>query len=88
MPLRSRLFADNAALQSCLVSNAAHIAPGARGEHVTLIQSALVRLRVLDPIDPAPFAPNDVDGFMRATREAMAAVKAEFEGRNPKEVVE
>ena len=53
MPLRSRLFADNAALQSCLVSNAAHIAPGARGEHVTLIQSALVRLRVLDPIDAA-----------------------------------
>ncbi len=47
-----------------------------------------MRLRVLDPIDPAPFAPNDLDGFMRATREAMAAVKADFEGRDPKEVVE
>ena len=53
MPLRSRLFAHNAALQFCLVSHAAHVAPGARGEHVALIQSALVRLRVLDPIDAA-----------------------------------
>lgn len=53
MPLRSRLFADNAKLQACLVSDAAHVTPGARGDHVSLIQSALVRLRALEPNDAA-----------------------------------
>ena len=51
MPLRSRLFADNQQLQDCLVRDSAHVVPGARGDHVALIQSALVRLRALEPGD-------------------------------------
>lgn len=48
MPLRSALFSDSKELQACLGSDAAHVVPGARGEHVARIQSALVRLRVLE----------------------------------------
>ena len=48
MPLRSDLFSGSKALQACLNSDAAHVVPGARGEHVALIQSALVRLGALD----------------------------------------
>ncbi len=48
MPLRSELFSGSKALQACLNSDAAHVVPGARGEHVALIQSALVRLGALD----------------------------------------
>jgi hypothetical protein len=51
MPLRSRLFSVSRELQDCLVSDAAHVAPGARGDHVARIQSALVRLRVLEVAD-------------------------------------
>ena len=47
MPLRSRLFSASKELQECLVSDAAHVAPGSRGDHVVRIQSALVRLRFL-----------------------------------------
>ena len=51
MPLRSPLLSGNTKLQNCLASHAAHVGPGARGRHVALIQSALVRLRVLDAAD-------------------------------------
>jgi hypothetical protein len=46
--LRSKHFRDNQRLQSCLVSDAAHVTPGQSGEHVSLIQFALMRLLVLD----------------------------------------
>src|SRR5262245_27285158 len=49
MPLRSQLFSTNAKLQACLTWNADHVTPGAKGEHVELIQAALVRLRFLMP---------------------------------------
>jgi len=51
MTLRCRLFADSKELQACLISDAAHVVPGARGDHVARIQSALVRLRVLNAAD-------------------------------------
>lgn len=51
MPLRSELFSDSRELQACLVSDASHVVPGARGDHVARIQSALVRLRVLEAAD-------------------------------------
>ncbi|MEV6808297.1 hypothetical protein [Streptomyces sp. NPDC051132] len=44
MPLTSKLFRDDPALQRCLVSDAGHVTPGAQGEHVTRIQAALVTL--------------------------------------------
>ncbi|MEP6653699.1 MAG: peptidoglycan-binding domain-containing protein [Myxococcales bacterium] len=42
--MRSRLFRGNAALDACLAQDAAHVTPGAVGEHVQLIQRALVYL--------------------------------------------
>lgn len=51
MPLRSQLFSGSKELQACLTSNVAHVVPGARGEHVALIQSALVRFRFLSTDD-------------------------------------
>jgi peptidoglycan hydrolase-like protein with peptidoglycan-binding domain len=42
MPLVSNLFKDNKRLQSCLVSDPAHVTPGSTGEHVSLIQLALL----------------------------------------------
>src|SRR4051812_6591301 len=51
MPLRSKLFSSSAALQACLDSDAAHVVPGAKGDHVARIQMALVRLGLLDADD-------------------------------------
>lgn len=44
MMLRSRLFRGVAALENCLVRDSAHVTPGTIGEHVQLIQRALVYL--------------------------------------------
>lgn len=44
MPLVSRLLRDNRALQQCLLHDQAHVPPGSQGEHVCLIQRALVML--------------------------------------------
>jgi hypothetical protein len=46
--LRSEHFRDNKRLQSCLVSDPAHVTPGQTGDHVELIQFALMRLLVAD----------------------------------------
>jgi hypothetical protein len=40
--LQSKFFAGDQKLEACAVSNAAHIVPGAKGEHVGKIQAALV----------------------------------------------
>ena len=44
--LRSQHFRDNKRLQSCLVSDPAHVTQGQSGEHVELIQFALMRLQL------------------------------------------
>jgi peptidoglycan hydrolase-like protein with peptidoglycan-binding domain len=51
MPLQCRFFRDDKALQSCLVNDAAHVQPGAKGVHVEKIQAALIFLdgAVIDP---------------------------------------
>jgi hypothetical protein len=42
--LRSRLFFGNPELEACLVRDSAHLTSGVRGEHVRLVQTALVYL--------------------------------------------
>ena len=44
MPLVSNLFKDSTTLNACLVSDPAHVTPGAIGEHVHRIQVALQEL--------------------------------------------
>ena len=44
MALRSKLFAGDAKLEAAAVSDPAHIVPGASGDHVRKIQTALIRL--------------------------------------------
>jgi hypothetical protein len=51
MPLVSRWFGENARLQTCLVSDSAHVVTGDSGDHVPLIQEAL---QVLDEAKIAP----------------------------------
>ncbi|WP_274627284.1 hypothetical protein [Arvimicrobium flavum] len=51
MPLVSQLFSANRRLQACLIDNSAHVLHGSKGEHVELIQAALIRLRFLEPGD-------------------------------------
>jgi hypothetical protein len=46
--LRSDHFRGNDRLQSCLVQDSSHVTPGDQGEHVSLIQFALMRLLVAD----------------------------------------
>jgi peptidoglycan hydrolase-like protein with peptidoglycan-binding domain len=41
MPLLSQMFSGDAKLEACAVHDSAHIAQGARGDHVSKIQSAL-----------------------------------------------
>ena len=44
MPLQCRLFRADQRLQAALTQDTAHVTTGARGEHVRLIQRALVYL--------------------------------------------
>lgn len=74
MPLRSQLFSGNKKLQACLTSDAAHVTPGARGEHVALIQSALVRFRFLKIED----ARAEAKFYGALTTAAVLAYKREF----------
>jgi hypothetical protein len=74
MPLRSQLFSDSIALQACLTSDVAHVVPGARGEHVALIQSALVRFRFLSIDD----ARSEARFYGPRTTAAVLAYKREF----------
>jgi hypothetical protein len=46
MPLKSRHFRGNQRLEQCLVSDPAHVTTGQQGDHVSLIQYALLRLQV------------------------------------------
>jgi peptidoglycan hydrolase-like protein with peptidoglycan-binding domain len=55
MPLSSNLFKNNHRLQSCAVSDSAHVTPGSAGDFVHLIQLALEDLDGLT-IDPAELA--------------------------------
>jgi hypothetical protein len=41
MPLQSKLFGGDQALEACLVQDSAHITEGAVGDHVTKIHTAL-----------------------------------------------
>jgi peptidoglycan hydrolase-like protein with peptidoglycan-binding domain len=44
MPLSSNLFSGNSRLEACLVSHPSHVVPGDTGEHVQLIQIALIEI--------------------------------------------
>ncbi len=50
MPLQSRLFQGDRALESCLVKDSAHITVGASGDHVSKIHTALL---ILDGVSVA-----------------------------------
>ena len=58
MPLQSKLFKGDRALEACAVNDAAHITPGATGDHVSKIQSALIQLDHLSIADPEKTARN------------------------------
>jgi hypothetical protein len=51
VPLQSRLFQGDQALESCLVQDSAHIIVGASGDHVSKIHTALL---ILDEVSVAP----------------------------------
>jgi|FEC22Drversion2_1045045.scaffolds.fasta_scaffold01649_2 hypothetical protein len=44
MPLRSKLFQNDRRLEACLVDDKAHVVPGAVGDHVAKIQTALLMI--------------------------------------------
>jgi hypothetical protein len=44
MPLNSRIFSGDAALEACLVRDNAHITQGSRGDHVAKIQAVIMFL--------------------------------------------
>ncbi|HWL92057.1 MAG TPA: hypothetical protein VNT79_00860 [Phycisphaerae bacterium] len=44
IPLVSKLFRANKRLQDCLTTDSAHVTPGSRGQHVSLIQYAVLSL--------------------------------------------
>ncbi len=51
MPLQSKLFAGDRALEACSTQDSAHITLNAKGDHVSKIQTALF---VLDRVSVAP----------------------------------
>jgi hypothetical protein len=44
MPLKSRIFAGDRALEACLVNDRAHVTRGAQGDHVSKIQAVVTFL--------------------------------------------
>ncbi|MCB1769056.1 MAG: peptidoglycan-binding protein [Candidatus Competibacteraceae bacterium] len=67
MPLQSQLFRGDPKLEAAVVSDSAHIVPGARGDHVRKIQIALIQL------DGAGITPDGIYG--PATAAAVLAFK-------------
>lgn len=67
MPLQSQLFRGDPKLEAAVVSDSAHIVPGARGDHVRKIQMALIQL------DGAGITPDGIYG--PATAAAVLAFK-------------
>lgn len=73
MPLRSNLFQNDRLLEACLVQDAAHILPGAVGNHVAKIQTALAQL------DDSQIDAPDLAGkrYGRSTAAAVLSFKTE-----------
>lgn len=71
MPLNSRLFRSDPALEACLIRDSAHIQPGAVGEHVAKIQTAL------DFLDHAQIGGDEVRAqqYGHSTADAVLAYK-------------
>src|ERR1700759_3523081 len=68
MALRSRLFQNDPKLEAARVSDPDHITIGARGTHVTKIQSAL------SVLDRAVIAPRDLDAQLYGSSTAQAVL--------------
>lgn len=68
MPLNSAQFAGDAALEACLVDDAAHVTPGAVGTHVLKIQLALETLEQIqlpsDEKDNFKYGPATADAVL------------------------
>jgi hypothetical protein len=71
MALQSNLFKGDRLLEACEVNDAAHVTSGARGDHVSKIQSALVRL------DGITIAQSEISakGYGPSTASAVLAFK-------------
>jgi tRNA U38,U39,U40 pseudouridine synthase TruA len=71
MPLQSKLFRGDQALEACLVNDSAHITEGAAGEHVAKIQTALFA------IDGLPVSPDELRTrtYGKSTIKAVLAFK-------------
>ncbi|MEZ5805295.1 MAG: hypothetical protein R3E51_17975 [Rhizobiaceae bacterium] len=71
MALTSVLFRECRELQMCAVSHAAHVVPGAKGEHVARIQKAL------DVLDDAVIDPEEIRTrtYGKSTAAAVLAYK-------------
>ena len=82
MPLRSRHFREDARLQACLVSDPAHVTPGQTGNHVALIQFALMRLLVADlprsEIDKKLYGPKTAAAVLKF-KQAMDVVNRRYQ---------
>ena len=72
LPLRSKLFRGDPALEACLVKDSAHLTPGVVGEHVGKIQRALLLLENAN-IGPDEFSAKK---YSSTTASAVLAYKA------------
>jgi hypothetical protein len=68
MPLESKLFKSDSALQNCLIDDNSHILLGATGEHVRKIQTAL------NQIDNAGIAPAELSAALYGQTTATAVL--------------
>jgi hypothetical protein len=80
MPLVSEHFKDNDRLQKCLVEDRYHVLHGDRGEHVALIQAALIRLG--EGVVSA--SELDADFYGHSTANAVLGYKQRYNIINPK----
>ena len=68
MPLTSKLFAGDPALEACLVKDPAHLVEGVRGPHITKVQRALVLL------DGAEIKGSEISGQLYGSTTARAVL--------------
>ena len=65
MSLKSKTFAGDPLLEAAAVSDAAHIVPGAKGEHVAKIQRALMILDKVDLVADGLYGPKTAAAVLR-----------------------
>ncbi len=77
MPLKSKLFHGDKALEACLTKDGAHLTPGTKGPHVGKVQRAVVALDGAlirnDEIEASTYGPSTAKAVLPTSANARSS---------------